>query len=189
MGSLIFYALAAFITICSIMVVAGRNPVTSAIFLVLDLFFVAALYALLDAHFAAAIQVLVYAGAIVVLFLFVIMLLNLKPDAVKDLKLTLAEAAMLGFTMAGFFIMCVLIGREEPTGLGEGLYTVQSVEAAGGNSYVLAMKMFTSYVWPFELASFLILLAIVASIVIAKKDKRPSTKEAVAKEGNNAGSH
>jgi NADH-quinone oxidoreductase subunit J len=189
-GSIIFYILAAFITICSIMVVAGRNPVTSAMFLVLDLFFVAALYALLDAHFAAAVQVLVYAGAIVVLFLFVIMLLNIKSDAVRDLKLTLVESAVLGVTIAGFFIIAILISREEPTGLGDGIFTSQAIEAAGGNTYVLAMKMFTSYVWPFELASFLILLAIVASIVIAKKEKQPvlDAAGAAGKEGANAGS-
>jgi len=191
--SIIFYILAALIGICSVMVVAGRSPVASAIFLVLNLFFVAALYALLDAHFAAAIQVLVYAGAIVVLFLFVIMILNLKPEGLRDLKLSLAEAAVLGFTIAGFFIMCILIGREESTGLADGVFTKQAIESAGGNTYVVAMKMFTSYVWPFELASFLILLAIVASVVIAKKDKQtvasPTRLSGELKEGTNAGSH
>jgi len=171
MQTFIFYALATLILLCSMMVVAGRNPVTSAIFLVLDLFFIAAVYATLEAHFAAVIQILVYAGAIVVLFLFVIMLLNMKSDELNSFKLTFPEAAVLGITIAGFFIIGILVMRDGPTGAGEGALSTEAIEAAGGNTLVVAMKMFTNYLWPFELASFLILLAIVASIMIARKEK------------------
>ena len=80
---LIFYPLAVLILIASIMVVSARSAIVSALFLVLDLFLLACVYASLNAHFVAAIQLLVYAGAILVLFLFVIMLLNVDPDHSK----------------------------------------------------------------------------------------------------------
>jgi NADH-quinone oxidoreductase subunit J len=68
---------------------------------------------------------------------------------------------MIGFSVAG-----------KPTGLGDGSLDVKVIEAEGGNTYMVAMKLLTDYIWPFELASVLILLAIVAAVVIAKKDKK-----------------
>lgn len=166
---LTFHALAGLITLCSVMVVASRNPVTSAVFLVVDLFCIAGLYAQMDAHFVAAIQVLVYAGAILVLFVFVIMLLNL--DVVRAAwQVTAPEMAVLFVTIIGFIAIAIMMAFGEPGGTA-GTMTPEAVAAAGGNTYVLGMLLFTKYLWPFELASILILLAIVASVVIAKKDK------------------
>jgi NADH-quinone oxidoreductase subunit J len=166
---IIFYAFALLITLCSVMVIASRNPISSAIFLVGDLFLLAGLYALMEAHFIAAIQVLVYAGAIVVLFIFVIMLLNLGPNRSFSIRISPPEVGMMLLTIIGFFIIAVMMVGREPAGM-IGDMTAESIEKAGGNTYVLGMLLFTKYLWPFELASILILLAIVASIVIAKKD-------------------
>jgi NADH-quinone oxidoreductase subunit J len=168
----VFHILAALITIVSVFVVASRHPVKSAVFLVVDLFLLAGLYATLDSHFVAAIQVLVYAGAILVLFLFVIMLLNLQPEQLKGLRFSAVEAGTLMISMIGFLIMVFATFSGKPTGLGDGSIDVSAIEAAGGNTYVVAMKLLTDYIWPFELASILILLAIVAAIIIAKKDKQ-----------------
>jgi NADH-quinone oxidoreductase subunit J len=169
-AQLVFYALATVVTICSLGVVTARNAVTSAMFLVADLFALAGLYATMDAHFIAAIQVLIYAGAITVLFVFVIMLLNLSPDAKETVKLPAPEVFMLIVTLAAFAIVAgALAGGDMPAAAGE--MTAAAIEKAGGNTYAIGMTLFTKYLWPFELASVLILLAIVAAVVIAKKEK------------------
>lgn len=171
----VFHALAALITVVSLFVVVSKHPVKSAVFLVVDLFLLAAVYATLDSHFVAAIQVLVYAGAVVVLFLFVIMLLNLQPDQLKGLRFSAFEFLTLMVSLLGMLIMIGFSLSGSPTGLGDGSLDVKTIEAGGGNTYVVAMKLLTDYIWPFELASVLILLAIVASVVIAKKDKKDQT--------------
>jgi NADH-quinone oxidoreductase subunit J len=168
----VFHTFALLITIVSICVVASRHPVKSAVFLVVDLFLLAGIYASLDSHFVAAIQILVYAGAIVVLFLFVIMLLNLQAEQLKGIKFTAVEAGTLLVTLIGFLVVIFTALRGKPTGLGDGSMDVAAIEGAGGNTQVVAMKLMTEFIWPFELASILILLAIVAAIVIAKKDKK-----------------
>ena len=167
---LIFYAFASLIVFCSFMVIASRNPVTSAIYLIGDLFLLAGLYALMEAHFVAAIQVLVYAGAVVVLFMFVIMLLNQGPEARASMRLSAGEGFVLLLTLVAFVAIAVLIGVSEAT-LTTGEQTAEAVAKAGGNTYAVGMHLFTKYLWPFELASILILLAIIACVVIAKKDR------------------
>jgi NADH-quinone oxidoreductase subunit J len=114
--------------------------------------------------------VLVYAGAIVVLFMFVIMLLNFKPNTKDQLKIPAPELGILVVTLITFFAVAVMLAGDEP-GAGGGDMTSAAIEEAGGNTYVVGMVLFTRYLWPFELASVLILLAIIAAIVIAKKDK------------------
>lgn len=172
MSHAVFHALAGLITLVSFMVVASKHPVKSAVFLVVDLFLLAAVYATLESHFVAAIQVLVYAGAVVVLFLFVIMLLNLQPDQLRGLRFSAPEAVTLILSLIGMFIMIGVSVAGKPTGLGDGSLTVEAVADGGGNTYMVAMKLLTDFIWPFELASVLILLAIVAAVVIAKKDHK-----------------
>ena len=180
LSELVFYALAALITIASIMVISSRNAVTSAMFLVMDLFLLAGLYATMDAHFVAAIQVLVYAGAIVVLFMFVIMLLNLAPAERTRVRIAPPELAVLIATIVGFLAVAVLLATGQPTGV-SGQLTAEAIQKAGGNTFVVGMELYTHYLWPFELASILILLAIVAAVVIAKKDKPAASQQAATK--------
>jgi NADH-quinone oxidoreductase subunit J len=179
---LVFYSFAALIALCSIMVVASRNPVASAMFLVADLFLLAGIYASMNAHFVAAIQVLVYAGAIVVLFMFVIMLLNLSPDAKSQLKIPAPEFFVLILTVLGFVVMGGLLATSQAEGI-MGQMTSEAITQAGGNTFSVGMVLFTKYLWPFELASILILLAIVASVVIAKKDKPTARIVDVSRKG------
>jgi NADH-quinone oxidoreductase subunit J len=164
----IFYALAFLVTVCSVGVIAAANAVTSAMFLVGDLFLLAGLYALMGAHFIAAIQILVYAGAIIVLFVFVIMLLNLGPEGQRRLKAAPAEIAVLALTVIAFAGVAIALARGQPT-----LTLAESPVGANApsNTFAVGMTLFTKFLWPFELASFLILLAIIAAVVIAKKDK------------------
>lgn len=169
----VFHVLAGLITLVSLMVIISQHPVKSAVFLVVDLFLLAGLYASMDIHFIAAIQILVYAGAILVLFLFVIMLLNLQAGQLKGLRFSAPEAGTLILTLFGFLIFVFNAFRGSSTGALDGGHTIASIEASGGNTYNLAMRLLTNFIWPFELASILILLAIVAAILIAKKDKKP----------------
>ncbi len=171
MGELIlFYSLAAIVATFSLLVVTVRNPVTAAICLVFDLFFLAGIYALQAAHFIAVIQVIIYAGAIVVLFLFVIMLLNLDLEEQKKniTGLSLAVGVLL------FFGAIILYNRIAITETSSALQLPQTAE---DHVYEVGMKLFTSYLWPFELASLLILLAIVSSVVIAKKRDKNEVAE------------
>lgn len=168
MGELItFYVLAGIVSFSALMVITQKNPVTAAIFLVGCLFFMAGIYALQGAEFIAAIQVIIYAGAILVLFIFVIMLLNLDPKKLnkKSKNSSLEYFAIFVLTL-GFFSLILRNLSSEPKQLWD-----IPLQFDVDNTFVLGMHLFTNFLWPFELASILILLAIVASIVIAKKDK------------------
>ncbi len=169
----LFYAMAALLVFSAIMVVSRKNPISSAIYLVIALCLVAGLYATLGADFAAAIQILVYTGAIMVLFLFVIMLLNLDPEHLRGPEMNGGEIVVLLLTILGFAGIVVAMAYAPPP-LPSGPFTMEAIDEVGGNTRVVGMKLLVNYLWAFEMASFLILLAIVASILIAKKPKPDS---------------
>jgi NADH-quinone oxidoreductase subunit J len=166
-----FYTLSAFILGFAVLVVTTKDTVHSVLFLVLDFLFVAALYVLLAAPFLAVIQVLVYAGGIVVLYLFVVMLVNLKrpPEAHQDPH----RRSKLGFGLsAAVLLELAAIG-------GIGVYeTVRPVTAAvaaapmpvTGNTEQVGWLLYTSYLIPFEIASMLLLVAMIGAIVLAKRE-------------------
>jgi NADH-quinone oxidoreductase subunit J len=153
-------------------VVIARNPVGSLLFMVASLASVAGIYVLLEAHFLAAIQVMVYAGAIMVLFLFVIMLLNLGHDYQRDIQgglwsiLALAVSGGIGGVLVRQFR-----GAEEAPlyGLLEGGEAIDAALAEHGAVGAIARPLFTDYVVPFELTGILLLVAIVGAIVLAKR--------------------
>ena len=161
-----FYILAAFILGFAVLVVSTKDTVHSVLFLVLDFLFVAALYVLLAAPFLAVIQILVYAGGIVVLYLFVVMLVNLKrpPEAHEDphrrtkLGVGLSAAILLELAVIGVY------------------QTVRPVAAAPvavpvtGNTEQVGWLLYTNYLIPFEIASMLLLVAMIGAIVLAKRE-------------------
>ena len=102
------------------------------------------------------------------------MLLNLAPEARPKLKISAPEAGVLVLTIIGFSIVAIMMIMGEPSTI-PGTMTVKAIEQAGGNTYTVGMVLFTKYLWPFELSSMLILLAVIASVVIAKKDKPAKT--------------
>ncbi len=171
-GEILFSAIAMMIALCSLAVILVKEPVTAAVFLILNLFMVAGLYAMMSSDFVAAIQVLVYAGAIMVLFVFVIMLLNLGPESFHADARPVLDWVFLVLTLISFLMLSVFVylgGKEtQLNSLGE--FTQEVIQSSGGNTYNVGMKLFSSYLWPFELSSILILLAVIASVVIARKD-------------------
>ena len=164
-----FYTLAAFILGFAVLVVTTKDTVHSVLFLVLDFLFVAALYVLLGAPFLAAIQVLVYAGGIVVLYLFVVMLVNLKrpPEAHHDPH----RRTKLGFGLAAAVL--VELGAIAAYGVARPAPALVVTAARGpmpGNTEQVGWLLYTSYLIPFEIASMLLLVAMIGAIVLAKRE-------------------
>jgi NADH-quinone oxidoreductase subunit J len=166
-----FYTLAAFILGFAVLVVTTRDTVHSVLFLVLDFLFVAALYVLLAAPFLAVIQVLVYAGGIVVLYLFVVMLVNLKrpPEAHQDPR----RRSKLGFGLAALVLIeLVAIGVIGTYENGRAVATAAAAAPppVSGNTEQVGWLLYTSYLIPFEIASMLLLVAMIGAIVLAKRE-------------------
>ena len=219
-----FYVIAACILGFALLVISTKETVHSVLFLVLDFLFVAALYVLLGAEFLAAIQILVYAGGIVVLYLFVVMLVNLKrpPEAHADphrkttLGFGLAAAVLLDAPFLGviqvlvyaggivvlYLFVVMLVNLKRPpeahhdprrrTKLGFGLAVAVLVELGAiaaygsarpataiargpgmpvtGNTEQVGWLLYTNYLIPFEIASMLLLVAMIGAIILAKRE-------------------
>jgi NADH-quinone oxidoreductase subunit J len=163
-----FYTIAAFILGFAVLVVTTKDTVHSVLFLVLDFLFVAALYVLLAAPFLAVIQVLVYAGGIVVLYLFVVMLVNLKrpPEAHQAPQ----RRSKLGFGLAvAVLLELVAIGTYQVSGPPMTALP-PAVSPFTGNTEQVGWLLYTSYLIPFEIASMLLLVAMIGAIVLAKRE-------------------
>ncbi|MGH7886179.1 MAG: NADH-quinone oxidoreductase subunit J [Thermodesulfobacteriota bacterium] len=165
-SSVIFYIFAILSIAGAIMVVSSKNPVSSAVSLVLTLFSTAVIFVLLSAHFAAAIQILVYAGAIMILFLFTVMFLNIKEDELKFDTLNIPRKLTFLFIfilLTGYFASKLFISSKPFPSLDnpDNFGTVGEV----------GKLLFTDYLLPFELTSILIVVAIVGVVVIAKVRK------------------
>lgn len=164
-----FYTIAACILGFAGLVVTTKDTVHSILFLVLDFLFVAALYVLLGAQFLAVIQVLVYAGGIVVLYLFVVMLVNLKrpPEGYRDphrlSKIGLGLSAAVLIELAAI----AAIGSATPAPALAGSAEAMPVS---GNTEQVGWLLYTSYLIPFEIASMLLLVAMIGAIVLAKRE-------------------
>jgi len=160
-----FIYFAGVIAATSVLVVATRNPIYSAIALLIMFFHVAGLYVTLHAEFLAAVQIIVYAGAILVLYLFVVMLLNLRQDdryhrqwpIAAAVGVTLVVEALILTVMKGWTAPVVATGTET---------TVGGTSNAGAIGDVL----YSTYLFPFEVASLILLVAMIGAILLAKKD-------------------
>ncbi|MCA2962046.1 MAG: NADH-quinone oxidoreductase subunit J [Silvanigrellales bacterium] len=148
-----------------------RFPVSAAMLLITLMVLLAGMYGLLDAHFAAVAQIIVYAGAIMVVFVFVMMLLNLPPEETRFGTLTLGEGVL---TLAGLGA-AVVLGTKVGHGFLRSAFQPTNARAPffpePENLKNVAALMFTDYLWAFELISFLILAAIIGAVVISKKRK------------------
>ena len=169
----LFVILAVVTTIAAVLVIVQRNPVSSAIYLIITFFCLAGVYLLLQAEFIAVIQVLVYAGAIMVLFLFVIMLLNLEKEKrlIARNRLQKVVGVLLGIVLLfqiGMIFRSALLRFSFLDGA-KGNFSPEKVTKLG-NTEVVARLLFTDFLLPFEITSVLLLVAIIGAIVLAKRE-------------------
>lgn len=175
--AVLFYLFSLVAVVAGLGVVTSNNPITSALSLVVCFFFLAADYVLLDAHFVAVIQLLVYAGAIMVLFIFVIMLLNLRDGQPTPLG-DIGRRAVFGVAVAGLLAIGLI------TAVGALGYGAPAVPADGGVSLApgsgeilyggiehVGRSLFTGrYLLPFETISVLLTVGVIGAVVLAKKE-------------------
>ena len=166
---IVFWGFAGLAIGSALLCITRRNPVASALWLVVTLFALAALFVLLDAQFIAVLQVLVYAGAIMVLFLFVIMLLNLGRATRSDMKgpLGLGVAVLLAGLMMVQLLALRFGGPSPQLTLAPNAMARAAVEQ--GMVAAVARPLFSTYLVPFEITSILLLAAIVGAVVLAKR--------------------
>ena len=168
MEAVVFFVCAAAVVIGALGVIAGRNPVHSALFLLLTLVSIAVLYLQQHAALVAAIQIVVYASAIVVLFLFVITLLGVdKEEAPDDAHPVQRVAAVVLGVLALTGILVLVHGNRWVTGSHSTRGALGTVES--GNVQTLAKSLFTDFVWAFEMTAVLLVIAVVGSVVLARR--------------------
>jgi NADH-quinone oxidoreductase subunit J len=168
--SLVFYLLSAILLLASLRVITARNPVHAALALVLAFFTAAGLWLLLEAEFLAITLVLVYIGAVMVLFLFVVMMLDINLEELrKGFWGYLPAAALVGGLMVAEMVM-VLGGKDF------GLAAPTPHAADYSNTKELGRLLYTDYVYPFELAAVLLLVAMIAAIALTHR-KRGDTRQ------------
>jgi NADH-quinone oxidoreductase subunit J len=161
MQDILFYIFSALALGCGLLVLTSRNPVNSAMFLVLTLASLAGLFVLLHAFFLAAIQILLYAGAVMVLFLFVIMLLDLKAEQRRKIQLF----GVIGGVVAVAAIAWIFFGTLPPAqALGN------PIAAPEGSTAALGGLLFTQYLLPFEIVSVVLLVAMIGVVLLSKRD-------------------
>jgi NADH-quinone oxidoreductase subunit J len=157
-----FYLFAFLTLLFGALVILSRNPVTGAMFLVLTIVAMAGLFIQLHAFFLAAVQILVYAGAVMVLFLFVIMLVHVKSVSRKKLSGASAVTAVVGAAALGYLFIRVILhspGARPASGA-----------AVEGTTYLLGTLLFTRFLLPFEALSLLLLVAMIGVILLSKKN-------------------
>src|SRR3990167_6970856 len=152
-----FYLFTTLMLAAALCVVLSRQPIYSVLSLLVVMFCLASLFVMLGAYFLAALQILLYAGAVLVLFLFVIMLLNLEPEALARMRVFTLRGA--GTIAAAFLLVHLvrLIRASEPS-------VPMSPAGFGGTVEAIGRLLFTTYLLPFELTSFLILAALIGAL-------------------------
>jgi NADH-quinone oxidoreductase subunit J len=167
----LFYVFSAVLLFAAFRVITARNPVHAALYLVLAFFQAAAVWILLKAEFLAITLVLVYVGAVMVLFLFVVMMLDINIDSMRQgfwrhFPLAAGIGALIALEM-GF----VLMGGFRLT---EGPQTAEVLAAQANNTKALGVLMYTKYIYPLEVAAVLLLVAIIAAIALTLRERKDS---------------
>lgn len=164
MDVILFLIFALIAVVCGINVVLQTHPISSAISLIGVMGSLAILYLLLGAEFIAAAQIIVYAGAVMVLFIFVIMLLN-AGEEIKRGRSFMAQLLGIPLLVSFLALLAWFVERMYPSGT-----TVTFGAFRGGTARDIGAKLFTTYLLPFEITSVLILIAILGAIVLARKE-------------------
>lgn len=158
-----FYFLSIIAIFCALMVVFSKNPVHSVLYLVTCFFAIAGHYILLNAQFLAIVNIIVYAGAIMVLFLFVVMMLNLN----RQNELQKSMWTRFSATIGGGILLMVLLGSMKSADMSAQMVTPLKNQ---GTVQAIGKELFSTYLLPFEISSILLFAAIVGAILLAKKE-------------------
>ena len=169
--SIFFYLIAAITVAASVGVVAFKNPVHSALSLLLSFVMVAVLFVMRHAEFLAAVQALVYAGGIMVLFLFVIMLVNIKGLTPERAYLSqLAPLAVVAGVLVGLLLSLFILFGVLATGTGD-VSVLQQVDGQlVGNTEAIGLTLYSTYLVPFEVVSVVLLVAMIGAIIFGRRD-------------------
>jgi len=159
----LFYFLSFLAILCALMVVIAKNPVHSVLYLIIAFFAIAGHYVLLNAQFLAAVHVIVYAGAIMVLFLYVIMMLNLNAEVEPHKSKFLKVSA----TITGGLLMLVLVGALRKSA---GVASPGGQDSQIGMIKNLGQVLYNDFMLPFEVSSILFLVAMVGAVMLGKKE-------------------
>jgi len=160
-----YFAIA--IVTLSIVVITRKNPVHSVLWMLLLFFHIASLYLFLNAEFMAIVQAIVYAGGILVLFLFVVLLMNLR----EDIKIRFIGAWSSGFTFAVGLFIVILLSLRSFVLAPPGEYTIDLIQKET-HTVAIGKILYTEFLFPFEIASLILLVAIIGAIVLAKRRLR-----------------
>ncbi|BCQ23620.1 NADH-quinone oxidoreductase subunit J [Caballeronia sp. NK8] len=179
--TVLFYIFALLLTVSALKVITSRNPVSSALFLVLSFFNAAAIWMLLQAEFLAILLVLVYVGAVMVLFLFVVMMLDINIDVLRrDFKRFVPLASIVG---AIIVIETALILWH---GYGATITPVVGAAVSGAgvmpNTQLIGKVIYTDYIFAFEIAGLVLLVAIIAAISLTIRDKKDKKTQTVSQQ-------
>ncbi len=161
---ILFYLLSAFAIVSATMVLISKNPIHSVLWLILVFFAISGHYILLNAQFLAIVNIIVYAGAIMVLFLFVVMLMNIKKDAEVQKQLLVK---LTGVIAGGSFLTLLIAAVKQTVQIQEKQVLLK--EGTIGLIHPLGKALFSDYVVPFEISSVLFLSAMVGAVIIGKK--------------------
>lgn len=165
METLFFLIITLVALVSAILVTTCRNPINSALALIMTFFCLATYYVMLDAPFMAAVQVMVYAGAIMVLMVFTIMLLNIRIDSTKQHFHKIVLGSIVGFFTLVNTVFLLIKGQAAPP---TGPYNSEMIKQIG-HTELIGREMFTNFLLPFEITSILLLVAIVGAVILAKK--------------------
>ena len=170
LSTIVFYVFSAIMLLAGTRVISVKNPVHAALFLVLAFFSASALWMLLKAEFLAIALVLVYVGAVMVLFLFVVMMLDVNFEELrKQFRSYLPVGFLVGAAVAIEMFLVMLLAfkqRTGPTG------TTNAITLDGSNTKALGIELFTKYIYAVEIAGVLLLVAIVAAIALTLRERR-----------------
>lgn len=159
----LFYFLSFLAILCGLMVILEKNPIHSVLYLIVAFFAIAGHYILLNAQFLAAVHIIVYAGAIMVLFLFVIMLLNLNRETEPHKSISAKIAAVVSSGLLFIVLVAALKNTAQ-------LSMPKNTDASIGLVRKLGMVLFNEFLLPFEIASILFLSAMVGAVFLGKKE-------------------
>lgn len=165
LNKIIFIYFAAVIIISAVLMITRRNPIHSVLLMLLLFFHIAGLFVLLNAEFLAAVQLIVYAGAILILYLFVVMLLNVdKERSVKRANRYWPMMAGFGIVIASEIVLLIVRGKFA-------VDAGQLMKPGFGTVNALGVELYTNYLVPFEIASVILLVGLVGAVMLAKKVK------------------